>query len=367
MDPLRHIVTGRAHRSRPLLVVVLALLGLQCSQSPEPDTGSVCLADRIELESALRDDLDSWDRDTDFTLMMQESGGRSFTHSTGTSSPTTSYRSASTSKWVTAIVVLDLVDQGVLDLDDRPQDFIPSWPTSGSLSQITLRHLLSFTSGLVTEPICIHLPTADFESCVMTIADRNASASAPGQSFHYGSAHMQVAGLMAVKASSAADWRSVFSAFKARTGLFPTSEFDLPSASNPRLAGGMHWTGSEYLAFIRSLASGSLLTQPLREAMGVNQVGSAVIADSPALDGIGEDWRYGLGVWLECHSATFNCSSTPTVSSAGAYGAYPFWDRDDGYYGIIAREGGLTSFDQGYRMAEAMRPQFEAWAAADCE
>jgi hypothetical protein len=38
------------------------------------------------------------------------------------SSPSTLYESASTSKLITAVVILSLVDEGVLSLDDHPQD-----------------------------------------------------------------------------------------------------------------------------------------------------------------------------------------------------------------------------------------------------
>ncbi|MDA0875182.1 MAG: serine hydrolase [Bacteroidetes bacterium] len=349
---------------RPLLALLI-LSAIRCSSStgPEPD---MCLLERDSLEAALTTALDNWDRDTYFTLLLEEGFGRTFSHAVGQSGPDVRYRSASTSKWVTSTVILDLVQQGRLSLGDHPQQYIPWWPTSGNASLITLEQLLSFTSGLSGEPPCIHLPGADFTSCALSILDVNTPLATPGQSFHYGSSHMQLAGLMAIRASGASDWSEVFARFQERTGLFPTSTYDLPSTDNPRLAGGMHWTGAEYMAFLDALTDGTVLTEPLRVEMVVDRLFGIPIEYSPVTEGLGREWHYGLGLWLECDGVTTSCTRDPVLSSDGAYGAYPFIDREGGYFGIVAREGSLTSFDEGYRMVAALRPTIEAWAAADC-
>jgi hypothetical protein len=51
-----------------------------------------------------------------------------------------------------------------------------------------------------------------------------------------------VAGLIAVKARRVARREDMFVEFKAQTGLFPTSTYDIRSLSNPLIAGGMHFT-----------------------------------------------------------------------------------------------------------------------------
>ena len=159
--------------------------------------------------------------DADFSLLITANNGHKFSHSRGTSTATTVYRSASTSKWVTAAVILSLVEDGILSLDDHPQNFISTWPTSGNLSQIQLRHLLAFTSGLSEEPLCINGPLQDFASCVDQIATLNAGAPTPGTEFYYSSSHLQVAGQMAVRAAAAADRTP---AREAQSCLAPRSE-----------------------------------------------------------------------------------------------------------------------------------------------
>jgi len=358
---------NRSDMKTVVLLLALLLFEVSCSPSTSPDEGNMCLADQLELESEIASHLNAYDADTDFTVLIRTASDRNLSHSTGGSSPLVSYRSASTSKLVTSVVVLDLVQQGLLDLNDHPQLYISSWPTNGTLSRITLRHLLSFTSGLIEEPLCVHLSGADFASCVDRIAEVNASSPEPGERFYYGSPHMQVAGLMAVNASSANSWSDVFDGFQLRTGLLGNSEYDLPSSSNPRLAGGMHWNAEDYLAFLGAIYNKEVLTPSLISELNRDQIGDAVIDYSPALEGIEEDWHYGLGVWVECHRASFDCAQTTTISSAGAYGAYPFIDYANGYYGIVAREGALTTFDRGYELFESVAGLLESWVDLDCD
>jgi CubicO group peptidase (beta-lactamase class C family) len=326
------------------------------------------------LESSMRTTLNaaatnpSITRDPNFTVLLEADDGRRFTHAHGTSSATTRYESASTSKWVTAAVLLDLVDRGVLSLTTKAHQHLPFWTESA----VDLRDLLSFTSGFNDEPACVNSPFANFAACVEQIHDDNvATAPAPETDFHYSGTHMQVAGLMAIRAAGVASWTALFSAFKARTGLFPTSSYNLPSASNPRLGGGMTWTGEEYLGFLRALVRGTLLQSATRAALFANQRGAAVVTASPAFQSMGEDWAYGLGNWLECPGATtpnsYNCGSGHRNSSAGAYGAYPFIDFDHDYFGIVARQGSLGSGDEGVAIARTIANPARQWATRLCD
>ncbi len=316
-----------------------------------------------DIEQQLHMALDSVNTDTDFTLLVESNNGTQFIHSRGVSTSTTSYRSASTSKMVTASIILLLVQQGILSLDDHPQDYLTFWPTIGNHSTIELRHLLSFTSGLSDEPLCLNLPNASFSSCVETILDNNATIPVPGDEFYYASTHLQVAGLMAIRASGMSDWADVFDYFKSETQLFTNAVYDLPSTSNPRLAGGMHWQATEYLAFLSALYHQQILSPVLIDTMNSDQISSANIIYSPIKEGaLSLDWHYGFGQWIECPSVPFDCSNTIRVSSAGTYGAYPFIDFEQQYFGIIAREGAFATGHEGYQVWTAVETELAEWA-----
>jgi CubicO group peptidase (beta-lactamase class C family) len=359
----------RAH-----LAFASVLLALGACDSPEPD-GALppCEAERAELEEAMADALTraaadpSVTEEPSFTLALETASGHRFVYSHGGSSLEASYESASTSKWVAAAVVLDLVDQGKLSLLADPADYLPFWEKRG----VTLSQLLSFTSGFSKEPLCLNLPKGNFADCVQRAYEDNVGvAPAPGTTFDYSSVHLQVAGLMAVRAAGVSSFAELFAAWQDKTGLFPSGAFDLPSATNPRLAGGMHWTGAEYLDFLRALYDGKLLEPETRRAMLDSQRGEAKVVGSPALDALGQDWAYGFGNWLECPTAlgpdTFDCGAGHRNSSPGAYGAYPFIDWDERYLGILARQGQLGTFRDGDSLFQVVAGDAARWASA-CE
>jgi Beta-lactamase len=319
------------------------------------------------IEQEIRDQLDSIVTDTDFTLEIESAHGAKFSHSIGSATPSTSYPSASTSKWVTASVIMDLVNDGTLSLDDSPDQYIDFWPTTGNLSEIKLKHLLSFTSGLTEEALCTSLGGFDFENCINNILTKNPDSTPPGEVFHYGPNHLQVAGLMAINATQSSNWNELFDAFKLKTGLFENGVYDLPSNTNPRLAGGMHWQTDEYFAFVKALFENSILTAQSISLMESDQLFDATIGYSPSVVSLGEDWHYGFGNWIECHQETYNCQTITRVSSAGAYGAYPFIDYEYNYFGVLGREGALNTFDKGYEVFTTIEPKLREWATMECK
>lgn len=327
-----------------------------------------CEADRAVLERTIADKLDAAAEDEsitsepNFTLVLETADGHRFVHTHGDSALDRSYESASTSKWVAATVILDLVDGGVLSLTDEPSKYLPFWKAKG----VTLAQLLSFTSGFSQEPLCFNLPKADFADCVQKAYDANVDvAPAAGSVFDYSSTHLQIAGLMAVRAAEVEGFADLFAAWQKKTGLFPHGAFDLPSATNPRLAGGMHWTGEEYLAFLRALYDGKVLTEETRGAMLRSQRGGAKVVGSPTLEALNQDWAYGFGNWLECPTALgpdSYCGSGHRNSSPGAYGAYPFISWDERYLGMLARQGKLGTFRDGDALFQTIAEDAGRWA-----
>ena len=68
-------------------------------------------------------------------------------------SPETIYRVGSISKLYTDIAVMQLVEDGKLDLDTAVVEYLPAFrPTGDGTGTITLRHLMAHRSGLVREP-----------------------------------------------------------------------------------------------------------------------------------------------------------------------------------------------------------------------
>ena len=69
---------------------------------------------------------------------------------------------ASASKWLTAALVMTFVDEGRLTLDTPVADLLPGF--GGAKAAVTVRHLLSHTSGLVADA-CVYATMGSTASC----------------------------------------------------------------------------------------------------------------------------------------------------------------------------------------------------------
>lgn len=70
-------------------------------------------------------------------------------------SPDTVFPSCSTGKTITATAIMRLVEDGRLELDRPVTEYVPElrYPEGGDASRVTLRQLLSHTSGLSSDPV----------------------------------------------------------------------------------------------------------------------------------------------------------------------------------------------------------------------
>ena len=344
MEPIQSLI--------PIIMFILD--GASSSVNPSPNSDA--------LESTMMQKLELVTTDTDFSFITEANNGRQFSYNVGSSTPDTSYESASTSKWVTGAIVLWYAQQGSISLSSKPQDFLDYWPNTGSLSNITVEQLLSFTSGLNNAPPCVFLANADYLTCVERILEVNESINEPGSEFYYGPSHMQVVGAMLIEALGVNSWAEVFTDFKTETGLFSNSSYSKPSLTNPRLAGGMEWTANDYMGFLRALYRGNLLATTYRNALFADQLETASIVLSPSINDLNEDWHYAQGVWLECRATVFNCNAPFRFSSPGSFGAYPFIDFENNYFGIVARQGETSTSEEGVLLFREVDAELSQWS-----
>lgn len=256
---------------------------------------------------------------------------------------------ASASKIVSGTVLLRLVGQGLLTLDSTTGQVL-GW--SGARGTITLRHLLSFTSGLAPNAVCAADPLITLAACVDKIRDNPAAVvAAPGNRFDYGNAHLQVAARMA-EVVTGKPWNTIFDdQLRAPLGLpadvtYYTAPQQRIGTSNPLVAGGLVASSDEYakllaVSFHRGNYKGVIYAPAaLFDQQAIEPYPGVTIGNSPYVN-LGLPWRYGLTAWLECPTPATGCT---TISSAGAFGWMPWIDRVAGYYAVLAMyEGGPTA------------------------
>jgi CubicO group peptidase (beta-lactamase class C family) len=270
-------------------------------------------------------------------------GNKVFEQMYGDFSPDNRIPIASASKLVAGLAILRLVDQGKLSLDSSTGQVL-GW--KGPQAVITLRHLLSFTSGLPPRDACTLRPGITLAECVESLAKLKLVAS-PGTRFDYGNTHLHVAARMA-EVATGKTWDGIFGAeLRAPLGIAPQAVFYTwprrpEGTTNPLIAGGLQMTMNEYarvleLEYHRGLYRGQrLIGDALFSAQASEPYPDAVIGDTP-VGRIGLDYHYGLASWLECPPPAVNC---PVQSSPGAFGFTPWVDRTGGYYAILGMDVG---------------------------
>ena len=290
---------------------------------------------------------------------------------------------ASSSKMITAGVLLRLQDDGLLDIDAPVAD-TADWGAGNP--EITTAQLLSNSSGLVgllpnpayAPYLCQYIPTGTLEECAAQIFNTegdDAEITGPDVAFNYGGAQWQVAGGVAEAASGKAWADLIDEIYVQPCGLdvlafnnhfsvigagfdYPTEFNSDPSilqpTANPNMEGGAYVTTGDY---------GKLLLMHLRDGMcGDEQVLSpdalaAMHGDRIAAAYEGDAWApetgYGMGWWVD--------RPTGRLNDGGAYGSVPWLDLEDGYGAFLVVEADSST---GNNLAELLYDIIEEAATA---
>ena len=263
---------------------------------------------------------------------------------------------ASASKLVSGVTLFRLMDAGYLTLDSTTGQVL-GW--TGDQGGITLRQLLSFTSGLAPENHCTYDPTVTLDQCV-TMISQTALIAAPGTEFDYGSVHLEVAGRMA-EVVTGKSWNDLFAQqIRDPLGLpadivYYANPLRMTNTGNPLLAGGLVVSMNEYehilhFVFDQGVWQGNALLAPqIFATQTVEPYPNVAIGKSPA-----PSLRYGLTAWLECSTPQTGC---PQISSPGAFGFTPWIDRDAGYYAILGMQDMANSKTHfGGQLEQQLKP-----------
>ncbi|MEL7298452.1 MAG: serine hydrolase domain-containing protein [Pseudomonadota bacterium] len=277
-------------------------------------------------------------------LIVGNESGEVYAYEKGSFDVEASYSIASASKWLTGATILTLVEQGILRLDDQPQNYLNYWtddPLDPS-STITLEQLLSFTAGFHRSPGapgCIGSENIELQDCVAEWYEIGVDAT-PGTTYHYGPVHMQVAAAMA-EVATGQRWSEIVQLTIAAPLALDATGF---AGINPRASGAADSSARNYARFLQAHLTGELLAGTLDELVTERTTSVTISSEPAAISNTGVDWQYGLGVWRECDEPTWNaaCDSITVISSAGAFGWYPWLDLDNGYYAVLAMEEPVT-------------------------
>ena len=309
--------------------------------------------------SAVSSAIDAY-ADDNFAVLIGDETGILYSRIKGTFPLDQQQGIASASKWFTAATIMRLVDRGVLSLDDNPQDYLTYWTSDvmDARSRITLEQLLSFTSGLNGEDdgdTCTYDVLNTMQNCVREIYDDGVD-TVPGTTLFYGPEHMHVAAAMAESATGKAYVDIFVDELANPLGLSEATRFTFPSQRNPLASGGLSSSAQDTAIFMTAMLANTLVAD--RDNFLTERTSTLTIGFRPASTQGTRDWQYALGGWLECDDADFNanCAAAQVFSSPGAFGWTPWIDLPNGYWGLIARRGGIGTAEVAVTLEQQLQP-----------
>jgi CubicO group peptidase (beta-lactamase class C family) len=163
----------------------------------------------------------------------------------------TAYRIASMTKMMTALLVLDLQDQGLLHLDAPAEDYVPAladldYPTRDS-RRITVRDLLNHTAGFITDdPWADRQMARSREELDAFLARMEPFHFAPGEAFQYSNLGFTLLGRIIENVSGRSYAEQLQQRLLAPLGMTHTT-LDLDDLPATQRAGAYNWVDGSYL------------------------------------------------------------------------------------------------------------------------
>ena len=268
---------------------------------------------------------------------------------------------ASGSKWLSAAMIMTLVDDGTLALDEPISTYVPG--LKNKVATITLRQLLSFTSGLIDDDefACTDDPAVTLTECARTILAAGVVHD-PGAAFRYGGQHLFVAGAIAEFVTGVPFAQLFRDRIAAPLGMEHTAFVQsgtlgqVEGVTNTKPAAGVVTSMPDYARFLEMIVhdgvapDGTRILQATTVAeMQKNQtLGTDFVSAAPFREK--QQTPYGLGEWLDWTNAA---GDAIVLSSDGARGFRPWIDKQTDLYGIYLVHDNGAGYVEGDPSAAA--------------
>lgn len=255
-------------------------------------------------------------------------------------------RIASSSKWLTAALVMTFIDEKKLRLSDTVGSYLPVLSRAGK-GQIKIWHCLSHTTGLkeasLVESLMSFQKIKTMDEYIEMVS-RMPVEEQPGKVFRYGNTGLQILAAVMEKISGK-DFETLF---RERIALpLRMTNTDFGKTGLPLAAGGAWSTTKDYMNFlIMILQDGQfegkqIISKALIQEMQKNKLTrDCIIAYSPDEAG---NWGYGFGEWIADpplavaprKDAMPDSERAMLVSSPGLFGSFPWVDNKNKIAGFL--------------------------------
>jgi CubicO group peptidase (beta-lactamase class C family) len=244
----------------------------------------------------------------------------------------------SASKWVSVAALMSVVDEGLLSLDDKISDYVPSFRRPVK-SEITLRQAISHTSGLQARHSVINDYGITMQAAVEHIATTPLMEK-PGKAFRYGALGLHAACHAAEVATGQRFGDIVEQRITGPLNMKATRYGRLGVSDNPGVSGNLITTPRDFSKFLRMiLHNGKYNRERILSAESIAEMERGQTGGLPRKGHVPprhfgtEHDLYGLGLWRD----TVDQHGDLLVSSSpGKFGFTPWIDRRQQLAGVFA-------------------------------
>lgn len=258
---------------------------------------------------------------------------------------------ASCSKWLTAALVMQFVDEGKLSLDDKVARYLPVFDKYFK-GYITIRHCLSHMTGIADEDrflkkLLERRKFSSLEEEVDAFAAKDIR-SKPGTDFWYGNIGLNIAGRVLEVISKKKFDILIRTKLFTPLGMTKTSFTPAINAGPVNPSGGAKSTAEDYMKFLVMLLQNGkyngvqVLSEKAVQEMRLVQNTQAQIIYAPQS---AQGYRYASGSWVMQYrdSTVISPAGQPpqtmaiatALASPGLFGTWPLVDYCRGYAYIV--------------------------------
>lgn len=345
-----------------LAVLAAGLAGCTYTRMDEPGQAKPLASAELPVTSAAFDELVKTKHLKGAYMIVKRGDETLFERQAGDLNRNSVVPIASASKWIGGTMLMSAVQGGTVALDTTAGKYFPGLPADKAA--ITLGQMFSHTAGMIAidKPFDLNLDPyqGDLQSAARQALDQFDLVKPPGTAFGYGGTSMLVAGAILEKATSTG-WIDLFRQ-RITTPLGMKDSFwfsPMPAFTHvpgktvnlPNIQAGVHTSPADYLRFLtmindkgqapggpRILSEASIAAMERSRTTGLDRF--------LVPQGVKQDWNYAVGFWCEKTLPDGRCT---VISSPGAFGFYPWVNRENGTYGLFAVVDRLLNVADGIR------------------
>lgn len=268
---------------------------------------------------------------------------KSFSNTSQIINATSRIKVSTASIWLATAAVLATIEKKSISLDTEIGKILPQF--QGEKGKVTIRQLLSHTSGFPSNSIYLKNRNLTLAQSVDSIAKFVSLRKLPGKTFSYGGTSIQIAARIA-EVIGEKSWEQLF--FEEIASPCQMLVTDFGKAKSVMVGDGAYSSGKDYSNFLKMILNKGMynntrvLSEKMITEMLTDHTSKLPLGYTPYSFRTSQNSRfYGLGVWIERIDTKTKIATE--VNCQGARGFTPWLNTCDNIAAVISVYGDLKS------------------------